>query len=136
MFLHSSFPMLSRGRHLLGGSVWVTVVMDRSMPMPYSKDLRWRWHFFCVWNLGLSAEEAVYYLGLFTWTVERCPCRRQYLYKTQPPLNSPSFHANHTTPQLRSWEHCVGTQSHQAVFPQKALGVINDQTLIDQSKLF
>ena len=42
-----------------------------------------------VWNLGLSAEEDVLYLGVSTSTVERYPRRHQYLHKTQPSLCIP-----------------------------------------------
>ena len=45
-------------------------VVDRMMPAPYSQDLRWRVVWF-VWHLGLSVEEAAFYLGVSTWTVER-----------------------------------------------------------------
>ena len=51
---------------------------------PNSQDLRWRFMF--VWNLGLTREEAVFHLGVSTWTVERYPCTHQYLHKKQPPL--------------------------------------------------
>ena len=42
-----------------------------------------------VWKLGLSVEEAVFYLGVSTWSVERYPRRHQYLHKMQPPLFIP-----------------------------------------------
>ena len=45
-------------------------VVDRMMPAPYSQDLRWCVIWF-VWHLGLSVEEAAFYLGVATWTVER-----------------------------------------------------------------
>ena len=67
--------------------MWATVVVDRSMPTPYFQDLRWR--FMSVWNVGLGREEAAFYLGVSTWTVERYPRRHQYLHKTQPPLFTP-----------------------------------------------
>ena len=42
-----------------------------------------------VCNLGLSVGEAVFHLGVSTWTVERYPRRHQYLHKTPPPLFIP-----------------------------------------------
>ena len=45
--------------------------------------------FMFVWNLGLSVEEAVFYLGVSTLTVERYVPRHQYLHKTHPPLFIP-----------------------------------------------
>ena len=68
VFGHSLPPVHSGGRLLLGGAVCATAVLDRSMPAPYSQDLRDLWF---VWSLGLSVEEAAFYLGVSTWTVER-----------------------------------------------------------------
>ena len=104
VFGHSLLLVHSGGRRLLGGSVWATVVVDSSMLTPYSQDLRW--HLMFVWNLGLSVEEAVFYLGVTTWTVERYRRRYQYLYKTQPPPFIPRGSAQtiQCGCKLRSWE--------------------------------
>ena len=40
VFGHSLLPVHFGERLLLAGSVWATVVADRSMPMPYFQDLR------------------------------------------------------------------------------------------------
>ena len=68
VFGHSLLLVHSGGRLLLGDSVWVTVVMDCSMSTSYmySQDLILCFMF--VWNLWLSVEEAVFYLGVSTWT--------------------------------------------------------------------
>ena len=87
VFGHSLLPVHSGERLLLGGSVRATVVVDRNISTSCSQYLRWRFMF--VWNLGLSVEEAVYYLGVSTWSVERFPRRHQYLHKTQPILFIP-----------------------------------------------
>ena len=104
VFGHSLLLLHSGRRLLLSGSLWAAVVVHRSIS--YSQDLKWRFMF--VWNLGLSVEEAVFYLGDSTWTVESYPRRYQYLHKTQPPLFNSypqwRFHTNHTACQIRSLE--------------------------------
>ena len=74
MFGHSLLPVRSGGRLLLGGVVCATVVVDRNIRTPYSRDLSWRVTWF-VWNLGLSVEEAAFYLGTSTWIALSSPCR-------------------------------------------------------------
>ena len=68
MFGHSLLPVCSGGRLLFG---WrcvcdVMVVVDSSVPAPYSQDLSWPIIWF-VWNLGLAREEVVFYLQLVTF---------------------------------------------------------------------
>ena len=45
-----------------------SVVVDSSMPTPYSQDLTWRVIWF-AWNLGLTRVEVAFCLGVSTWTV-------------------------------------------------------------------
>ena len=74
MFGHSSLPVYSGGRLLLGGAVCATVVVDSSMPTSYSQDINWRVIWF-AWNLRLTGQEFAFYLGVsLTWTVEHYPC--------------------------------------------------------------
>ena len=75
-----------------------TAVVSRRMPMPYSQE-RVTWF---VWSLGPSVEEAAFYLVISTWITLDIPCY----------IQRPSH-----------------TQRRQAmVFPQKAPGVMTDQT--------
>ena len=74
MFGHSLLPVHSGGRPLLGGAVYATAIVDRSMPSPYSQDLSWRITWF-VGSLGLSVEEAAFYLGISPWITLNSPRR-------------------------------------------------------------
>ena len=85
MFGHLLLLVRSGRRLLLGGDVFVTVVVDSSMPMPSFQDLSWRVISF-VWNLRLTREEVAFYIGVsLTWTVE-CYPRGDTKIRTQPLL--------------------------------------------------
>ena len=99
VFGHSLLTMHSGGRLFLSGSVWATVVVNRSMPTSYSQDLRWRFMF--VYSLRLSVEKAVYYLGLLS--VIHIDTNIYIL--TQPPLFIPRG-STQDAPTW-SWEHGV-----------------------------
>ena len=50
-----------------------TVVVDSSMPTPYSQDLSWRVIWF-AWSLALTRGEVAFYLGVsIAWAVESYP---------------------------------------------------------------
>lgn len=70
MFGHLLLPMHYGGRLLLGGTVRATVVVDSSMPVPYSQDLSCLVWF--VWNLRLAREEVAFYLGLSLTRTAAC----------------------------------------------------------------
>ena len=112
VFGHSLLPLHSGARLLLGGAVHAPVVMDRStsIPTPYSQDLSRRVIWF-VWNLGLSREEAAFYPGVPTWTVEgylRGDTRiKRSLFSCEPEV-----HTKQITYQLRSWEYGAGIYSY------------------------
>ena len=73
MFGHSLLPVHSGGKLLLGSTGCATVIVDSSMPIPYTQDLSWHVIWF-VWNLELTREEVAFYLGVsLTRTVERYP---------------------------------------------------------------
>ena len=63
MFGNSLLPLSSGGRLLLGGAVCATVVLNSSMPTPYSQILSWRVVWF-VWNLRLTRKEVPFYLDV------------------------------------------------------------------------
>ena len=59
-------------RRVLGEDYCSLVVLDSTMPTPYSQDLSWRVIWF-MWNLGLTREEVAFLRDISTWNVERYP---------------------------------------------------------------